>query len=104
MESNLSVPGIHGHQENALIKSFKMSSHLISLHAIIKIPFGPASGSGLDLGPKGMLLVLANRHIKWGAYFKALKEGVLLAPMDSRYTQVGFNSISVVNSGRQIQM
>ena len=31
IESNLSVPGIQGHQENALIKSFDMSSHLICL-------------------------------------------------------------------------
>ena len=31
IESNLSVPGIQGHQENALIKSFEMSSHLICL-------------------------------------------------------------------------
>ena len=31
IESNLSVPGIQGHQENALIKSFEMSPHLICL-------------------------------------------------------------------------
>ena len=30
-----------------------------------------------------------------GACFGALIEGVLMAPLDSRYTQVGFNSISV---------
>ena len=30
-----------------------------------------------------------------GAHFKALLEGVLMAPLDSRYTQVGFNYISV---------
>ena len=29
-----------------------------------------------------------------GARFKSLKEGVLMAPLDSRYTQVGFNLIS----------
>ena len=26
-----------------------------------------------------------------GAHFKAIDEGVLVAPLDSRYTQVGFN-------------
>ena len=31
MESNLSAPGIQGNQENALIKSIKMSPHLICL-------------------------------------------------------------------------
>ena len=31
IESNLSVPGIQGNQENALIKSFEMSPHLICL-------------------------------------------------------------------------
>ena len=30
-----------------------------------------------------------------GANFKALGEGVLVTPLDSRYTQVGFNLISV---------
>ena len=30
-----------------------------------------------------------------GARFEALIEGVLMAPSDSRYTQVGFNLISV---------
>ena len=30
-----------------------------------------------------------------GAYFEALDEGVLLVPLDPRYTQVGFNLISV---------
>ena len=30
-----------------------------------------------------------------GAHFKALDEGVLLVSLDSRYTQVGFNIISV---------
>ena len=37
IESNLSVPGIQGHQENALIKSFEMSLHLICLRQS-KIP------------------------------------------------------------------
>ena len=31
IESNFSVPGIQGHQENAFFKSFEMSSHLICL-------------------------------------------------------------------------
>ena len=30
-----------------------------------------------------------------GAYFEALDEGVNLVPLDPRYTQVGFNLISV---------
>ena len=30
-----------------------------------------------------------------GAHFKALDEGVLEASLDSRYTQVGFNLVSV---------
>ena len=30
-----------------------------------------------------------------GAHFEALDEGVLLVPLDLRYTQVGFNLISV---------
>ena len=30
-----------------------------------------------------------------GAHFEALNEGVLLVPLDPRYTQVGFNIISV---------
>ena len=30
-----------------------------------------------------------------GAHFEALDEGVLLVPFDSRFTQVGFNVISV---------
>ena len=37
------------------------------------------------------ILMLAHRHIKWWA----LDEPVLLAPSDSRYTQVGLNLISV---------
>ena len=39
--------------------------------------------------------MLAYRHIKVEACFKTLIEGVLMAPLDSRYTQVGFNLISV---------
>ena len=49
-ESNLSVPGIKGCYENALIKSFEMSPHLMCLLVSIKIPSGPASESGLDSG------------------------------------------------------
>ena len=30
-----------------------------------------------------------------GAHFEALDEGVLLVPLDHRYTQVGFNLVSV---------
>ena len=30
-----------------------------------------------------------------GARFEALDDGVLVAPLDSRYTQVGFNPFSV---------
>ena len=37
IESNLSVPGVQGCHENALIKSFKMSPHLICLQASFKI-------------------------------------------------------------------
>ena len=50
IESNFSVPGILGYEENTLIKSFEMSPHLIGLYASIKIPLGPASGSSLDSG------------------------------------------------------
>ena len=32
-----------------------------------------------------------------GAHFKVLVEGVLVAPLDSRHTQVGFNLISVLS-------
>ena len=30
-----------------------------------------------------------------GAHIKALNEGILVAPLDSRYTQVGFNLVPV---------
>ena len=50
IESNFSVPGILGYEENTLIKSFEMSPHLTFIFVRIKIPSGPASGSGLDLG------------------------------------------------------
>ena len=35
-----------------------------------------------------------------GARFEALDEGVLMAPLDPRYTHVAFNSISVQVCGR----
>ena len=50
IESNMSVPVIQEHQENALIKSFEMSPNLMCLKVNTKIPLGPASGSGLDSG------------------------------------------------------
>ena len=52
---NLSVPGIQGHQENALIKSFELSPNLTCLYDSIKIPLGPASlriKSGFRLAQK----------------------------------------------------
>ena len=60
----------------------------------------PFYGQPLDqvwrvAGPKG-IMVLAQRHMKRGlVHFEALIEGVLMAPLDPRYTQVGFNLISV---------
>ena len=45
----------------------------------------------IQAGPKGML-VLAYRV---GGSFKALNKGVLLVPLDSRYTQIGFNIVFV---------
>ena len=42
------------------------------------------------------MMVIAHRHMKGGgAHFEILIEGVLMAPLDSRCTQVGFNLISV---------
>ena len=50
-----------------------------------KIPLRPASGSnGASL-----------QAYQEGAHFEALIAGVLMAPLDPRYTQVGFNSIFV---------
>ena len=55
----------------------------------------PASGSGLDSGwPKRDVGTIAQTY-EVGAHFEALIGGVLMAPLDSRYTQVGFNMISV---------
>ena len=42
IESNLSVPGIQGLQENALTKSFEMSPRLVCLQVSTNIPLGPA--------------------------------------------------------------
>ena len=39
--------------------------------------------------------MLAHRHIKWGLVFEVLDEGVLMALLDPRYTQVAFNPIFV---------
>ena len=60
-----------------------------------KIPLGQASGSGLGSG-----WALRDVGAKLGTYqvgarFEALIEDVLLVPLQSRYTQVGFNLISV---------
>ena len=41
------------------------------------------------------LLNTTTTDISSGAWFEALTKGVLIAPLDSRYTQVGFNLISV---------
>ena len=41
------------------------------------------------------MLVLTYRHIKWGLVSKVIQR-VLMAPSDSRYTQVGLNPISVL--------
>ena len=40
-------------------------------------------------GPKGMMVQTANlQTYQEGARFEALTEGVLMAPLDSRYTKV----------------
>ena len=52
------------------------------------IQTSPDSEAGLK-GPK------VNANIQSGAHFEALKEGILVAPPDSRYTQVVFNLLSV---------
>ena len=40
IESNLSVPGNQGHQENALYKSFETNPHFMCLHTSTNIPLG----------------------------------------------------------------
>ena len=93
IKSNLSVPGIQGHQENALIKSFKMSPHLIYLWVSSKTLQGqPVDQVWIQAGPKGMLM-LVYRHIKQGLISSSYAR-VLVAPFP-RYTQVGFNLVSV---------
>ena len=83
IESKSSVLGIQEHQDNALIESFKMSPHLMCLHASIKIPLGPASGSGLDSGwPQRDVGASVQTY---QAHFEALIEGVLMAPSDPMY-------------------
>ena len=44
---------------------------------------------------KNMLVLRSLQTYLVGARFEALVEGVLMAPLDSRYDQVGFNLISV---------
>ena len=48
----------------------------------------------IQAGPEGMW-VLAYRYIKWGLVSKLLREGVLIAPLNTRYAQLEFNLISV---------
>ena len=42
-----------------------------------------------------ILLLLLIGICSVGAYFEALDDGVLLVPLDPRYTRVGFNLVSV---------
>ena len=56
--------GNRGCHENALYKSFEISPLLICLYTSTNIPLGP------------------------GAHLEALDEGVLLMPLDPKYTQV----------------
>ena len=70
IESNFSVPVIQEHNENALIKSFAMSPHLICFQVSLKIPLGQLLDQvWTQVGPKGMF-VLAYRHFKWGLISK----------------------------------
>ena len=95
IESNFSVPGILGYEENTLIKSFEMSPNLTFIFVRIKIPSGPASGSGLDLGWPWRDVGASLQTYQLGTCFEALKECVLKEPVDPRYTQIGFNSIFI---------
>ena len=81
IEFNLSVPGIQGHQENTLYKSFETSPHLICLSR-------PASRSlegqsetrpEPEAGPEE-LLVLAQRHINGVLIWKLLMRAFLWRP------------------------
>ena len=76
IESNLSVLGILRYEENTLIKSFEMSPHMTCLKVSIKIPLGPAFGSGLDLGWPQRDVGASLQTKQLGARFKALKECV----------------------------
>ena len=44
------------------------------------------------------MLALGTYHVE--PHFEALDEGTLVVPLDSRYTQVGFNVISVQVCGK----
>ena len=59
------------------------------------IPLGPTSGSDLDSGWLKRDVGATIQTYVVEAHFEACIEGVLIAPLDSRYTQVGFNLISV---------
>ena len=59
------------------------------------MPLGPASRSSLDSGLPLRNVGASIQTHQVGAGFEALIEGVLMAPLDSRYAQVGFNFISV---------
>ena len=59
------------------------------------IPLGPAWIQTWSRGWPLRDLVANLEAYQVGVHFEALNEGVLVAPLDSRYTQVGFNLISV---------
>ena len=59
------------------------------------VPFGTASGSGLDSGWPLRDVGANLESYQVGAHFEALHERVLLVCLDPRYTQVGFNLVSV---------
>ena len=92
VESNLSVLGIRGCHENALLKNFQTSPHLSLYASIFKIdPVGPASssGNGLDSGCPSGDLVACLGECQVRAHFKALIEDVLVTPrLDPGWTQV----------------
>ena len=70
IESNLSLSGIQGHQENALIKSILMSPHLICLQVSPQIPQGQSLDQvWIQAGPKGMLDCWCQR--KWGLFLSS---------------------------------
>ena len=59
------------------------------------MPLGPASGSGLDLGWLERNVCGSVQTYEVGTCFESLVEGILMAPLDSRYIPVGFNLDSV---------